>query len=136
MKRSTLVLIILFTALFAVPFIVAGSFYFIPSGEQAVVINKNYRVLRIDNPSLQPGDVVISTERVMNGNIRSYALKASRLYYQGRQTYFPDVRAQDDTLYAGPPLETVNGLPLRLHVPAGKVNTVFLNGELIFSKGE
>jgi hypothetical protein len=136
MKLSTLVFISLLAALFIAPFLVAGSYYFFPAGEPVVVVNKDYRVLRINNPSLKRADVVISAEDVKRSTLRSYSRKESRtLYYlAGKIKYPPDVWDQEDTLYVGNAPDAADGLPLSLHVPAGELDLIFLNGETIYER--
>ncbi|MDR1557038.1 MAG: hypothetical protein LBS88_08425 [Tannerellaceae bacterium] len=134
MKRSTLIISILLATLFVAPFIVAGYFFFF-SSESVVLTNRSYRILRIDNPSLQAEDVVISEEPANDNTSRPFIRKEYHsLYYKGKKTYLPTVWEQGDTLYIGEPLDVVNDASLRLHVPAGRSDTVFLNGEAIYKR--
>jgi hypothetical protein len=136
MKRSTLIFSVLLAVLFVAPFVVAGSFYFFGS-EPAVIIDKHFPVVRIDNPSLQTEDVVLSTDPADYGTLRSFSVKEYRaLYYKGEKTYLPEVREQGDTLFVGPPREMeaeADDLPL-LYVPAGRADTIYLNGKVIFNR--
>jgi hypothetical protein len=128
-------LIILFAALFVFPFAVAGRFYFFPSSDQAAVIDRYYRILRIENPSLHAEDVTLSSERVKGGSLRSFTREEHRkLYYEGRKRYLPEVREEGDILFVGKPLDAADDDPLRLHVPAAITDTVILNGELIYGR--
>lgn len=135
MKLSALVFTGLLAALFIAPFLVAGVYYFFPVCEPVVVVNKDYRVLRINNPSLGSGDVLISAEDVKTGSFRSYSRKEARaLYYEGKIKYPPVVWDREDTLYVGKAPEAAGDFPLSLHVPAGKLDFVFLNGEVIYER--
>ena len=135
MKRSTLVFASLLAALFIAPFVVAGSYYFFLAEDAVVLVDRHYRVLRINNPSLQSGDVVLSTEDVREGTLRSFARRDSRtLYYKGKKKYLPDVWDQEDTLYVGKALGAGGDFPLALHVTAGKLDAVFLNGAAIYER--
>ncbi|MDR1938324.1 MAG: hypothetical protein LBQ73_07490 [Tannerellaceae bacterium] len=130
MKRSTLIFTVLLSTLFVAPFIVAAYYYFIPS------VDKYYRILQIDNPSLSARDVIVGTERVDNETIHSFGKKEYRtLYYKGKKTFLPTVWDKEDTLYVGKPVEPVNDSPLTLHIPAGRLEKIYLNGEEIWSLG-
>jgi hypothetical protein len=135
MKRSTLIVVVLLVALFVAPFLVAAYYYLIPSSDPVVVVDKYYRILSIENPSLSATDVIVGAEWVENETIRSLAAQEDyTLYYKGKKTFLPIVWDKGDTLYVGEPVAAVTDSPLILHVPASRLEKVYLNGEAIWSK--
>jgi hypothetical protein len=141
MKRSTLIFIVLISALFATPFLVVAYYYIFPS-EPVIVVMRSYRTISIENPSLDVKDVVIETQSEDNESqkagdewIRSLSKKAYHaIYYKGKKTYLPSIREEDGTLYVGKPVEATDDSPLTLHLPSKDVEKIYLNDQEIWSR--
>ena len=122
MKRSNILLILLFALLYVIPFLVW--MYFVYAGDKSYTgISDKYQVVKIDNPDLTANQVAIDTQT----SRRSY------LYYKGNKQYLPEVSVYGDTIRIGK-AQDAKDKDLTLNIHMAKLKTVLLNGQVIWEK--
>lgn len=134
MKRSNILLILLFALLYVIPFLVW--MYFVYAGDKSYTgISDKYQVVKIDNPDLTANQVAIDTQRASAFPKREM-LETSRrsyLYYKGNKQYLPEVSVYGDTIRIGK-AQDAKDKDLTLNIHIAKLKTVLLNGQVIWEK--
>lgn len=134
MKRSNILLILLFALLYVIPFLVW--MYFVYAGDKSYTgISDKYQVVKIDNPDLTANQVVINTQSISDFPAKEILeiSKRSYLYYKGNKQYLPEVSVYGDTIKIGQAWDAKDK-DLTFNIHMAKLKTVLLNGQVIWEK--
>lgn len=134
MKRSNILLILLFALLYAIPFF-AWMYYTCSGSKSYTGISDKYQVVKIENPDLTASQVVIDTQKISSFPEKEILeiTRRSYLYYKGNKQYLPKVSVHGDTIRIGQARDAKDK-DLTLNIHMAKLKTVLLNGQVIWEK--
>lgn len=131
MKRSNILLVSLFAALFLIPVFIY-TVYTITQDNSYIGIPEKFKVVVINDPALQPEDIEIDTSEASDYPYKELNTVNQRsfLYYQGEKQYLPNISLKNDSTIV------VNGIKegneknkkLTFHIHLIDLNAVYLNG--------
>ena len=137
MKRSNIIFLSLIIFLFIMPFATVGIFSFLPHKQQILELDKKFRVIMIDNPSLDEEHIHINQGlRVWpfsKNNSKTLTDGSSYVYYEGDKIYQPAIHYSVDTLFVGKPEAGAKDVSI-LKIYAEGAENVSLNGNVIWNK--
>jgi len=132
MKKSNIILIILFVGLYGVAIGIWGNNKISSAGDYLTGFGDNYRIIKIENPELKKDDIIVNTEPAFKS--ANSIKEISYLYYKGNNKILPEVSEEGDILVVGKATKASSDAKLKLHIHINNITEIILNDEVVWTR--